>query len=469
MDILFFNPVQTKNGFALYNFTLLWLASYLKNDGLEARIFFLTHEFEKEIRDALITYKPRYVAVSCRWYTNLYGAFIVARMVKSYDSNIKVIAGGNTATYFDRELLSHGDFDIIIRGDAEFPLVQLLKHNRPMNSTIKINDSIKRQRMTYIQSQEELDSYRLECPELIVENHDRVLKGTNYIWVGKGCKFPCFYCGGSRTAQIIISGRKDQIIRPIKNVLSDIKLLTRYSDHIMFDFSDFQNERESYFFNLLNQLPQKRYYSKIFYWGMPSLEFLGRVSDTFKRAEVIVDVVTFNEKLREQLSQRAWTKAFVSNGNIERMCESCLGKGNIEIGLESIAGLPQEKEFNFEETIQFARNLLQKYICVTHISYWPLSLEPASRIFEESEIFNFQNARKTFEDFFELTKTAFENNYIYPYMEYHSAAGSEPQIVNPYGTCEVGSSEEEVYQQSKTFYDSVNNELRANRILFKKV
>jgi hypothetical protein len=305
----------------------------------------------------------------------------------------------------------------------------------------------------------------LEHIEGIVDNHNTVLAGTNYIWVGKGCTFPCFYCGGSRKAQKIISGRTGQIFRPINNVLHDIELLTHYSDQIMFDFSYCYDSQDSYFIHLFNQLPRKKLSAKIFYWGMPSSKFLDTVSDAFKDAELVIDVVTFNEGLRKQLSRNAWTKPFISNENIERICAYCLEKKNIEVGLESMTGLPQEKEHDLEASIAFARHLLRKFICVTHISCWPLSLEPASYIYEEPEIFNFQNVRVSFKDFFELTKMAFGNNEIYPYRDYHSAPGNDMQIVHPYGTCETGSSEEEVFQRSKKFYDAVNDELWANRIL----
>ncbi|MBT8489824.1 MAG: cobalamin-dependent protein [Deltaproteobacteria bacterium] len=469
MDILFLNPVQTESGFALCNFTLLWLASYLRVNGYEAKVIYLRGGFKQEVQDALLKYKPRYVAVSCRWYTNLYGACLVSRAVKDYDDAIKVITGGNTATYFHRELVMRGEFDMVIRGDAEIPLLELLKNNQPVNATCRNGREVTEQKLTYVQSQEELDSYRLEPLEEILDDCTTVLGGSNYIWVGKGCGYSCFYCGGSRTAQQIVSGRTHQIIRPVKNVLHDIELLSRYSDSILFDFSDCKGEEEVHFIDLFRQLPPQKLSSKIFYWGVPSQQFLDSVSRTFKRAEIIIDVVTFNEQLRQRLSELGWTKPFIGNSDIVKICDYCLLKKNIEVGLESITGLPFERLYDPEDGVVWVRNLVRQYICLTHISCWPLSVEPASRIYVEPETFNLCNTRKSFEDFYDLTKSAFEHNCIYPYRDYKEESKHLRHIIDPYGTSETGSSQEDVYMRSKVFYDSIFPELQANRILFEKM
>ena len=102
--------------------------TYTKYDNNLNCIFYLRNDFRRKIRIALYRYKPEYVAVSCKWFTNLYGAILVAKEVKKVNKAIRVIAGGNTATYFDKELLLNSDFDIVIRGDAELPLLNIIRN-----------------------------------------------------------------------------------------------------------------------------------------------------------------------------------------------------------------------------------------------------------------------------------------------------------------------------------------------------
>jgi len=67
-------------------------------------------------------------AVGWHRYIHGHGALEVARMCKNLHPDSLVVLGGLTATIFSREIIQKYDFvDVVIRGEAEKPLLKLLE------------------------------------------------------------------------------------------------------------------------------------------------------------------------------------------------------------------------------------------------------------------------------------------------------------------------------------------------------
>jgi len=465
-DILFINPVQTSKA-PLLSYILLWIASYLEQAGIQTKVLYPAQDFEKEILTALETYQPRWVGVSCLWYTHLFGAIKTADIVKNFDKDIKLVAGGNTATFFDKDLLVNSRFDVIIRGDSERPLVELIKNGRLVNTTDRFENKIRRKEITYTMHENELRGYRLGDLHQLVHNPNSVFERTNYIWTGKGCNFSCFYCSGSRMSQYRHSRRKRPIIRPIADVAQDIERFRPFSDRILFDFSDMLVNKKPYFEELFKKIPGKDLHCKICYWGIPSTSVIDSLSQTFRTSALIIDTLTLNERLRNRLAESGWSKPSFSNQDIENLCEYCCRKGNVSLGFENIAGLPGETSADVDGHIEFAKHLLQKYPCVIDLDYWPLSLEPGSWLFGDPDRFGYVNTRKGFEAYYRLTKAAFETDSVYPYVPYQRSDNRLEKIEHPFGTYPAGSAEMAAYRYSRRFYDAIRKETLASKLLFK--
>lgn len=463
-DILLFDPPLTERGAHLENYALLWMASYLKKRGIIVRVFYLDKKFKLSIKLAISKYNPKYVAISCKWYTNLYSAILVAKEVKKINNAIRIIAGGHTATYFDRELLRNSDFDIVIRGDAEHPLVNILKNKIPINCTLKENGKIVRYKQDYVQTQKDLKGYRLVEPRDILENPNRLLRGLNFIWISKGCMQNCFYCGGSASAQKKIFGRKGLIYRPIKDVLTDIALMGKYSRFLQFDSSLFQRE-EIYYLQLFKKMPRDKFICRIHHWHLPTKDFIDHVSETFKLAFIVFDTSTLCEGLRKNLSEKKLLKPFFSNKALEDIIQYCNKKKNINIELHNIAGMPGERNSQVKEQVNFTRYLIQKYPLITLITYLPLSIEPGSILQRDYRKFNMHCYRSKFSDYFNLSKQAFESNNSYPYSNFFSNKNYKNAFLHPYGICEIGLSKKSSYLRAKYFHEKINNKLLAQNFL----
>ncbi len=422
-------------------------------------------KFKTSIRKALDHYKPKYVAVSCKWYIDLYGAILVAKEIKKIDKAIKIITGGNTAAYFDKELLLNSDFDIVIRGDAELPLLNIIKNKTPINCTLKEKKRIKRYKLQYIQRQKEVEDYTLVAPKEILENPKDILGRDNFIWTGKGCTQNCFYCGGSSSAQRELFHRKKLIYRPISNVLTDIAILSKYSKSLMFDFAC-PPHADVYYLRLFKDIPQGKFALDFYHWSLPSRNLIDQISKTFISAHIHLDTSTLCEELREFLSTRKLLKPFFSNEELENIIRHCNKKSNIKITLENIAGLPGERNSHVRKHTNFSQYLTQKYPVIEMIYYVPLSIEPGSILQKHCRRFNMHCCRNSFIDFLHLTKNAYNSNIMYPFSSFFEKGNYKNISLHPYGVYERGLNKKNSYIRGIYFNQIMKKEFRANSIIY---
>src|SRR5208337_2931905 len=112
---------------------LLGLADYLTKNHYTAKIIHLGVEehqsgsidFDKIIAEN----QPAIVGLDLHWHFQSYDVIEVARKIKLAHPEVAILLGGFTASMFADEILK--DFpcvDFVIRGDAEIPLLQLVRH-----------------------------------------------------------------------------------------------------------------------------------------------------------------------------------------------------------------------------------------------------------------------------------------------------------------------------------------------------
>jgi radical SAM superfamily enzyme YgiQ (UPF0313 family) len=225
MDLLIFNPPRYRNGHHhKFNNALLWLASYLRQRQVTVRIVPLnTEHFADVVETELARHRPRYVAISCKWWDTLYSSTWLASLVKRFDPGIVTIAGGHTATFFAQEIVDQTDFDVVVRGDGEEPLHRLVTGRTPLNCVFRGDRELVPVRKQYVQTQDTLKDICL------VEDLEEILSDlsvlNSYIWTGKGCTETCVYCSANAWNNVQSFGRARFVYRPIDIVLREIELL----------------------------------------------------------------------------------------------------------------------------------------------------------------------------------------------------------------------------------------------------
>lgn len=146
-DILLFNPYysQRKEYFSFYTpappLGLMYLASYLRKYKVETKIFELgVFEMEdvkiqkdrirfgisdKEIRQIIKKENPKIIGITSMYSIYYRDVMEIARTIKKYDKNIKVVIGGNHPSSYFKYVLKDRDIDFVVIGEGELTFLEL--------------------------------------------------------------------------------------------------------------------------------------------------------------------------------------------------------------------------------------------------------------------------------------------------------------------------------------------------------
>jgi len=149
MEILLFNQYFTSPQespdtiYAALPINLLYLASYLKQKGLDSKIYELgafdsdrvvvengrvrCGMSDDEITKIINEEKPKIISLGCMYSRHYIDIITIARLIKKINPSIKVILGGNHATAFCDMVLKEASFDFIVRGEGEVTFYELCK------------------------------------------------------------------------------------------------------------------------------------------------------------------------------------------------------------------------------------------------------------------------------------------------------------------------------------------------------
>jgi radical SAM superfamily enzyme YgiQ (UPF0313 family) len=413
VDLLIFNPPRYRNGsHHKFNNAVLWLASYLHERGVRVRIVPLNDDrFEETVKAEIATYRPKFAAVSCKWWDTLYSATYIASLIKRADPSVTTITGGQTATFFARELVERTDFDVVIRGDGEEPLYRLVTGQAPTNCVFKGDRILIPVRKQYVQTQDHLkDLSLIDDLEAILSDVDVL---NSYIWTGKGCAETCVYCSANAWNNVESFGRARFIYRPIEVIVREIEILARYpgSSRVTFDFDPLRgNTQERYHLDLFAALEKKKYNCYFCSWSLPSPELIDSLAETFNFIELCIDVQTGSERLRELLGGRRFLKEHFSNQALEDVLAHCNRYDNFMIDLSTLMGLPFENDDDWRALQIFADSVYDRFEDVRYPYVSPMNVEPGSLLLKTPEKYDMVLMRQSFDDFFQYTKRSFENN-----------------------------------------------------------
>src|SRR4051794_39192999 len=97
---------------------ILYLASYLRRNGIEAFVrlydFDVTEDEVTASLEALVArVRPKLVGISLKWFHHVDRALLVARTLRKIDPSIEIVFGGNSASYWWRELAAYDCIDHI--------------------------------------------------------------------------------------------------------------------------------------------------------------------------------------------------------------------------------------------------------------------------------------------------------------------------------------------------------------------
>ena len=438
IDVLFLSPPRRADGSNyLFNNATLQLGSFLRQHGLDVRVEPLVGaDWQDRLERALSTWKPRWAAISCKWWDTVYGATEVARYIRENHPQVKLVTGGQTASSFAEEIVHKTHFDAVITGDGEVPLTHLVKGKPDCNVVLRHDGTVSCLPQKYVQPRTGGDQLRLLSDLTEIAPTELLYQAgftAPFVWTGKGCQSTCTYCSGSAFGHKKLFGRTGFQYRPIEDVISDMQALSPWTKGaVMFDFDPVTDPgREEYYLELARQLPPKSFHAAFYCWTLPTKEFIAKVSEHFASAIISLDAQTYSEPLRHRLAARRQIKPYASDNQLLEILEYLRQFPNIHGIVYGIIGLQTETAYDVERGESLMAYIQDAYHDVLQpngVHTTPLSIEPDSLMDRNPEKYGMTRLRHGLDDYLAFTK-----------MQFHSsgqaifAAGYSEDKPHPYG------------------------------------
>jgi len=196
-----------------------------------------TDPFWDEVREIVNAYDPWVIGFSVM--TNKYNiSNQIAKFIKSFRPDVKIIYGGHHPTLFPLDVLKNSFVDFVITGEGEKPIKNLMDYLIDEKNDLKnINNIYYKKDGKIFGSQKkereiELDRLPLPLRESLLGYQEMPSNWFSGVITSRGCPFSCTYCGSKN-----VFGKKI-IYRQPKLVIDEMKEMNQKYGVNVFNFVD---------------------------------------------------------------------------------------------------------------------------------------------------------------------------------------------------------------------------------------
>jgi radical SAM superfamily enzyme YgiQ (UPF0313 family) len=416
---------------------LFALAGVLKQNQFDTEIIHLDFETDKKITEILDFDEIDVIGFDCHWVNQGRMVLEIAALIKSIRPGIFILLGGFTASLFTHEILStYPQVDLIIRGDAEEPVVRLCQvireeklkksqfsPNQPPglfrtvqnlawkegNNEIRMND------ISYVATAENLEKLDFAAIDLLRDWEKYVMLSRYYsnfkclnatpvffLEVGRGCQYACTFCGGNCVAQERMNNRKHTVIRSVDSVLETMKKAMNFGYRMFFVCLEYEGSDE-WHIQLLDRVREENLSISFGYgcWRLPSRPLIDAVASSCQQGVIEISPETGSIELRKKNKDM---RLYYSNRDLTDCLDYISQKDNLKVQLYFGYFLASDTEETIMYTIEFAIDMLIRYHRIMEVEYSNFSTDPGSLLFFYPEKYNIDIKVKNFNDYMEYLK-----------------------------------------------------------------
>ena len=413
------------------------LVNVLRENGIPVRG--INHPLEKQLNKNFDLRKwlaarrgVRVILIDLHWYEHCYGAIDIARLCKEVMPWAWIVMGGLTASGFSREILEgFADIDYIIRGDAEKPLLELVRYLLKTGSRSDIRAGlggiqnlsyrgeagIVENALLYTATSADLDALNFVdidfmdhyqeyyVNEYVVIDIDKTLNAmqTNPHWgrwltSARGCRYHCSYCGGGKDSHKMLASRMGLVTRSPQKLVDDLRNLAKagvFQASMSYDIAEMGEDYWQEFFAQLRKSGVKiSIYNEFFQNPEPAFidEFVRSVELT--HSSVVLSPLSGNERVR-----RLNGKHYLNDALFDTL--EYLSRYSIYLLVYFSLNLPGETDETFQETLNLAREIYEFYP-TDHLRILNTvhTIDPFSPMNSFPDKFGIESSMTSFMDFF---------------------------------------------------------------------
>jgi len=402
---------------------ILYLAGYLRRGGIEAFVrLYDGDETEEEVTrslEALVArVRPRLVGISLKWFHHVHRALLLARTLRKIDPSIRIVVGGNTASYWWRELSGFDFIDHVVLGDGELPLLALCQGepNPPNCVTRTPEGAPTRLPLAYVQGTKNTeDIYYSHFGDIFLSQQD-LHAFSGWVAPGKGCAENCLYCGGARGNQKAAFGRAKPFLRSEESVRRDHQEIASRTWQMRYDFS---GSSAGFLQSTWAGVDLSRHSCTYFLWGVARMELIDALAAAFDRVHMVLDIGCFSEQQRHEQMRRGLLKPCASDRELLELIDNCRRHANLDVEISGIAGLPFASAATLKEEVRLVERVMS-LDCV--VGYQRLEAQPGALVTEHPARFDMVTEARTFTEFLEYFEAREPGDVSVPMLRFADAA-----------------------------------------------
>ena len=408
--------------FEMYPIGFASLAEYLGRAGYRVRIVNLAvrmlrdKKFDAEA--AIKRLRAPVFGIDLHWMVHSHGAIEIAKLVKKYHPDAKLVFGGFSSSYFYKELIQYPEIDYVLRGDStEEPLRQLMDcivngvepEAVPNLVWRDSQGGIKENPFSYIPI--DLSNVMTNHYGNIIHSVLRYRDLASYIpfrdWLRypitavitcRGCTENCVICGGSAATFREFYNRGEPVFRSPEAVVRDVKQIGRFSSGPIFILGDLRRPGEGYADEVLSLLEKDRVKNQIIFelFSPASRDILQQMRLASPRFCLEISPESHDLEVRRASGRNFPTEA------LEQTLSDALDVGCSRLDVFFMIGLPKQTPQSVIDTIDYCDYLLEKFrgdrrLCLFIAPLSPF-LDPGSLGFEQPERYGYRILFRTLEE-----------------------------------------------------------------------
>lgn len=407
--------------FEMYPVGFASISEYLERKGFRVRIVNIALKMLKngrfDVERFIASLKPRAFGIDLHWMPHCHGSLALAAIIKQYHSDIPVIFGGFSATYFHEEIIKkYPQVDYVVRGDsAEEPLRQLMQVIKDKgdpaevpNLTWRDGSEVRVNPLTHLPT--DLNAVVIDYGHImrqVARYRDLIgyIPFTNWfsypltaVFTCRGCTHQCKTCGASQQALKGMEERTLPAYRDPQLLARDIITVQRHLNAPIFIIGDILQPGGEYAETLLQELRKAKIKNHMVYefFRPPSAGIVEEIAYTTPNFNIQISPESHDEEVR-----RAFGRPY-SNRELEAFLNAAVRNKAKRIDLFFMTGLPKQDYNSVLDTAAYCRHLLEQEgghkTLFPFISPLAPFLDPGSMVFEQPEQFGYRLLFRSLEE-----------------------------------------------------------------------
>ncbi|MBI3401635.1 MAG: TIGR04190 family B12-binding domain/radical SAM domain protein [Acidobacteria bacterium] len=441
------DAVPSTTMFEMYPVGMTSLAAFLERNHYNVEIVNLAYRMLRDREFDVAAHLRRLSApvfgIDLHWLPHVQGALAVAELVKQIHPESRVLLGGLSASYYDRELMRYPFVDFVLRGDStEEParqLLQALRESRPLERVANLtwrraDGEVVVNPMTFVPA--DLDYTDVPAYSYLLRSMFKYRSLRNLVpcleWLrypitlllsARGCTEDCAVCGGSRSAYRRICHRERPAFRSPERLAGDVATIASFSRAPIFMVHDPRMGgmgRARRFFDRLRALRPANEMIFELYYPAPD-DFFALLDRSVPAWSLELTLESPDERLRRVNGKFPWPNAVVEDTIARALAHGCR-----TIDVFFMVGLPHQRPEEALEIPAYCEHLIERFGRRLRPFVAPLGpfLDPGSRAFEQPE-FGYRRLCPTLEDH----RRALLNSDWRHILSYETDAMTRDQIV----------------------------------------